>query len=312
MPSIRGGACLALTIGVISAPSPLLSLTVTEPASNIGRDARLVSQFAGQYAHTEGLSPAQTEQLSRRTVSQLEWVKVFRRALEVARKYPADHPHREAAHQRLSQVTTTHLGMHNVLELHFRQDHTCTLEGFPFPPATGDVDTYTFFPLYRDSIEMLRLRPGTGRRELDEIVAVIVAGGRRAGDDAFTWLWRQRFASVDIRVEPKLNAQLAVALAVRGSATVSADAFLTAFQTAGPFFLGGDNRQAFTTETFESLVPQGLDPARAREMLHSPQPAALLPPVTQQDVTNLRKLYSHEQDRTVRISSLRERHFGAG
>jgi hypothetical protein len=246
-------------------------------------------------------------------LSLLEWVKQFRKTLEVARKYPSDHPHREAAHQRLTQATAIHLNSHGVIELHFRQDHTCTVEGFPFPHATGsDVDSYTFFPFYRDSIEMIRLRAGSGRPELDEMVEVIVSGGRRGGDDAFTWLWRQRFSTVDVRVEPKLNAQLAVALAVRGSSTVSAEAFLSAFQAAGPFFVGGDARQAFTTDTLESLVPQGLDPAKAREMLQAPQPEALLPPVTKEDVANVRQLFSHEADRTARISALRERHFGAG
>ena len=286
---------------------------MSESASNISRDGRLVSQFAETFARQEGLSPPQTEELSRNTLSHLEWIKVFRRALEVARKYPADHPHRESAHQRLSQATAGHLAAHKFIELHFRQDHTCTREGFPFPHATGtDVASYTFFPFYRDGVEMLRLRAGSGRRELDEIIEIIASGGRRSGDDAYTWIWRQRFASVDVRVEPKLNAQLAVALAVRGSATVSADAFLAAFQAAGPFFVGGDARQAFTTESLESLVPQGLDPTKAREMLSHPQPSSLLPPVSQEDVTNLRRLFSHERERTARISALRERHFGAG
>lgn len=280
---------------------------------NISRDGRLVSQFTEKYARQKGLTPAQTDELSRSTLSLLEWVKTFRRTLEVARKYPPDHPHRESAHQRLSQATSGHLGTFQTIELHFRQDHTCTREGFPFPHATGgDVASYTFFPFYRDSVEMLRLRAGSGRRELDEIVELVASGGRRGGDDAYTWMWRQRFATVDTRVEPKLNTQLAVALAVRGSATVSADAFLSAFQAAGPFYVGGDTRQAFTTETFESLIPQGLDPAKAREILNSPQPASLLPPVTQEDVTNVRRLFSHERERTARISSLRERHFGAG
>lgn len=277
----------------------------------MSRDGRAAAAFATEYARTEQLAPEAAEALTRSTSSLLEWVKAFRRTLAVAKKYPVNHPHREDSRSRLAQATAIHLDAHADIELHFWPDHTRTREGFRIPAATEhELDPYTFFAFYRDGIASIRLRRGVGRRELDVIVNIIAAGGRQQGDDAYLWLWRERFEFVDVRVEPKLNAHLAIALAVRGSMSVSADAFLAAFYAASPFHVSGDARQAFTTDSFASLVQQGLDPARATQMLSSPKPESLLPPVRQEDVETARNLLTKTAERQARIAALRNQHFG--
>ena len=277
----------------------------------MSRDGRAAAAFAAEYARTEQLGPEEASELARSTVSLVEWVKAFRRTLAVAKKYPSDHPHREDARRRLGQETAMHLDSFRDIELHFWPDHTRTREGFRIPAATEqELDAFTFFAFYRDGLEMLRLRSGVGRRELDTIVEIIASGGRQRSDDAYLWIWRERFANVDVRVEPKLNAHLAIALAVRGSLSVSADAFLAAFQSASPFHVSGDARQAFTTDSFTALVQQGLDPERATQMLSSPNAEALLPTVRREDIESVRDLLTKLSERQARIEALRNQHFG--
>lgn len=280
-------------------------------ATSINRESRAAAAFASEFSEEHRLTPADAQRLAESTASVLEWLTIFRRSLAVAKKYPADHPHREESRRRVTIATAEHLDKFSELELHFFPDHTRTREGFQLPSATEqELAAYTFFPFYRDGVEMIRLRRGCGREEIDTIVSIVASGGRRLGDDAFLWLWQQRFPSVDIRVEPKLNAKLSIALAVRGSLSVSANAFLATFHAAAPHFAADNGRPKFTTDSLELLAERGLDPVRAEAMLGSMQPETMLPQVSREAVEAARVLLLQKAERDARLEALRRQHFG--
>lgn len=285
---------------------------MSNSATSLNRDGRAAAAFASEFADANQLTPADARRLANATASVLEWLKVFRRSLAVAKKYPPDHPHREESRHRVTSATTDHLAEYGDLELHFFPDHTRTREGFRLPSATEqELAAYTFFPFYRDGVEMIRLRRGCGREEIDTIVSIVASGGRRLGDDAFLWLWQERYPSVDIRVEPKLNAQLAIALAVRGSLSISADAFLAVFRAAAPQPQTVLERPAFTTDSLELLADRGLDPVRTRTMLSSLTPETMLPQIQREEIEAARVLLLQKAERDARIDALRRQHFGA-
>lgn len=281
--------------------------------ATLSRDNRAAAEFAHAYATRVGLDRGQHDLLVAKTEALVDWLKRFRRTLSFAMRYPVEHPQRQAVVDDLLRDTQTFIHRYGPLVLRFAPDHSETDEGFHMPAAAdSEFGTYTFYPMFRDGIASLRLVPGAGTAELNLLLDVIAARGRRDGDDTYTWIWRARPPSLELEMEPSLTADVATALAAHQSEDPALEAFLSTLVAADPFYSASDPRTTFSADTLDGLAQQGIDPDRARRMLLDPNAAGEAPEVDAAAAASLRTLYGHGGDREARVAAIRTTHGGGG
>jgi hypothetical protein len=232
-------------------------------------EVRAINEFVLDYAQRAELSDEAIEHTTQRYTALIEWLKTFRRGLHYAARYPDRHPARHHALKTIVAETKTYLRAFGPLALRFGPGASFTMEGMPMPAAEGELEArgYTFYPLFRDGVIEIQIKPGVPPEELAALLDICGHDGRRDGDDVITWMWSERFKKIRTATEPALTPHVAAALSHQADVDPVLSAYLDAWQRTAPTATPLDKRPKLRPEHAEHLRPQGLRPELVSERL---------------------------------------------
>lgn len=280
---------------------------------SLQRDGRELTEFVEQYARANALDADQARLLREKLSELLEWLKLMRRTLGYVQRYRPSHPSRQQSSAVLYDATRKFVQRFGRLALTFGPGETFSEEGFVLPQSldTG-MEGYTFFCLFRDGIVALTLMPGITPEELETLLEVVAANGRRDGDDAMTWLWSGRNPHLRIVVEPSMSPRVVAALLSSHPDDPLLGAYYRVLHSAGPSFREHDAIPEVARRHAELLRAYGLDPDRVERLLSGQGSHAELAPPGEQARAGYRSFFEDDNDRAARIGALRTRHLRPG
>lgn len=272
--------------------------------SNLTQDHRSVEAFVRTYVTEHNLERPQAARLLNRTIQTLEWLKSFRRMMGYVRRYGMQHPTAQQQLMVLYDTTRKHLREFGPLTLKFGPGESTTAEGFTLPHAQGtDLESYTFFCLFRDGVSSLTLKPGLLAGELGALLEVVAARGRREGDDAMTWLWSGRHEHIRMELEPTISPRVAAAMLARDDDDPLIEAFMTTLHAAGPARELAIEEHV-TRSSAPSFRPQGVDPRLVEHELTGGDMRPGLGAPSAHERTTLRTAFLDPDDRAARAGHL--------
>lgn len=272
---------------------------------NISRDARELTDAVDRWLAAHPQLAEEADRLRRKVTSLHDWVKLFRRKLSATRRHDANHPVARAAADELLNRTRLHLRTFGALTLRIGPADTTSEEGIPLPQLLdGEHEGHTFYCLFRDGICTLQFKPGIEQGELDALLEVVAANGRRDGDDAVTWLWSGRHRHIRIEVESSIGPRLAAMLFARSAQDVSLAGYVGALRAALPDHLPAPEALV-GREHAASLAPWGVDPAQVELLLTRGAPATAFPQPDNESGAALAHWFSHQDERLARYAIIR-------
>jgi len=272
--------------------------------SNLSRDNRSVETFVREYAEAHDLTREQAARLQDRTSATMEWLKSFRRCMGYVRRYGMKHPTAQQQLMVLYDRTRKMLRAFGPLTLHFGPGESQTTEGFELPHAQGtDLESYTFFCLFRDGISSMTLKPGLLAGELGSLLEIVAARGRRDGDDAMTWLWAGRHEHIRIELEPTISPRVAAAMLARDDDDPLIEAFMMTLNAADPKRKLAIEEHVTRSEA-PSFRPQGMDPRLVEHELGDGDMRPGLGTPSDHERAGFRAAYLDPEDRMARARHL--------
>lgn len=278
---------------------------------NMSRDSHELGEQVDSYVRQRGLSAAEAAVLRQKLAALLDWVKLFRRAAATARRHDATHPNRRRAADEVVRVTRNHVRTFGALTLRIGPGDAFSDEGLALPHVLdSDLEGYTFFALFRDGIIGFSIKPGFEPAEVEALLEVVAANGRREGDDAVTWLWAGRHRHLRLEVEPSLSPRVAATLRARNPDDLATGAYMSAFLAATPE-LRAPRVVAIGREYAANLTGYGVDPETVERLLTTGAPATQFPPPSQHIADNYARVFSDARDRGGRHALIASRAPGA-
>lgn len=166
-----------------------------------------LSTFVQEYAENHGLSAADRQRVHDRHLAATSWLKILERL--VMKRRAGQH----LTEAPLIEATRAYHFEHGELAFRLGPGDTFSPQGYGFPRAQLEEESqYVFYGLFRDGIIGIALLPGVSDTELRTLLDVLVAEGRREGDDALTWLWAQGHDSMRLAVRPDVTPRTAAAM----------------------------------------------------------------------------------------------------
>jgi hypothetical protein len=274
---------------------------------NPSHDNRAVDAFVDGCVTRHNLNAEQAVRLGERTSRAIDWIKSFRRAMGYVRRYGVQH---RTARQRIAVTyheTRNLLGEFGAFTLNFGPAETSTADGFVLPPADGtDLESYTFFCLFRDGITSLTLQPGLLAVELESLLEVVAARGRREGDDAVTWLWSGRHPHVRLELEPTISPRVAAAMLARDDDDPMIEAFVRTLEAASPDRVLDPVEYVMKSHA-AAFRDQGIDPRIVEHELTGGGLRPDLEPIAMHERDAFRAAYVDPDDRRTRGERLASR-----
>jgi hypothetical protein len=272
---------------------------------NMSRDARELGDRVDAWAREHQLPEPERDQLRRKLASLLDWLKLFRRALGAVRRYDANHPGWRQACDELLARTRAHLRAFGALTLRLGPGDSYSDEGIALPQVLdGEGEGHTFFCLFRDGIVALHLKPGVQPGELEALLAVVAANGRRDGDDAVTWLWSGRHRHLRLEIEPAMGPRLAATLHAADPSDLALGAYLAPLRAASadaPL----DDEPRIERNQLAALTGLGVDPTTAERLLRGGAPAGTFAAPGPDIAQNLRAWFEEPNERASRAGVIR-------